>query len=195
MSRYRAAIRVGLMVTAALAASASYAQVRTINFDDLDASSSFIPVDYGSTPEIPVSIWSSSQDNLLNAGSALLWNTGYANLQNVAWTNPETRLVIRLNVQPDARRVRLDSFSVGGYSNDREMTWAVYDGLGTLLVGPTPVTAPGTTAKTILPNIAASGNGLILVMGGDAYNGGTDNIRFRVTDSLFDDGFESQVTQ
>jgi len=168
----------------------SEAQVRTIDFSQLSGNGTFIPSDHGSTADTPVRIWGSSQDSLDEEAAARHWETGYGSLENVAWTDIGRRLVIQLNVKPDAPRVRLASFDVAGYFADVEMTWTVLDGLGNPLAGPTTVTAPATGSLRISPGIAAIGNGLILVIGGDAYNGGTDNIRFEVLDSFFDDGFE-----
>jgi hypothetical protein len=157
----------------------SYAELVTINFDDLAYLNNHdpIPSTYGSTPTLAVSYRSLYSDSSPRSNYLTFWgDPGYANLSNVAISEQFNGVAeITFEAVGAANLVTLDSFQLGawGPGDSTANLLRVLDGNGDELFNAAPALIDSTTAVSFLPNVSAS---KLVLQWGYTFNIGIDNI-------------------
>lgn len=162
-------------------------QAATINFDALLPFNNYdpIPAGYGSTSNVTVSYSSLNSDSSVAYSDALLWNSGYANLNTAAFSHTSGLLLsITLTAVNPNQSVTLNSFDVGAFPGPADFTrnasdLRVVDGsnFANILVNYGPFAVPGNAPHTFSPNVTAHSLNIIL---GTDWDNGINNINFNV---------------
>jgi len=162
-------------------------QAATIDFDALQPFSNYapIPAGYGSTSDVTVSYSSLNSDGSVAYSDALLWNSGYANLNTAAFSHISGLLLsITLTAVNPNQSVTLNSFDVAAYPGPADFTrnasdLRVVDGsnFANIFVNYGPFAVPGNAPQTFSPNVTAHSLNIIL---GTDWDNGINNINFNV---------------
>ena len=162
-------------------------QAAAINFDPLQPFNNYapIPAGYGSTSDVTVSYSSLNLDGSVAYSDALLWNSGYANLNTAAFSHTSGLLLsITLTAVNPNQSVTLNSFDVAAYPGPADFTrnasdLRVVDGsnFANIFVNYGPFAVPGNAPHMFSPNVTAHSLNIIL---GTDWDNGINNINFNV---------------
>lgn len=162
-------------------------QAAVVNFDALQPFNNYapIPTGYGSTSDVTVSYSSLNLDGSTAYSDAILWNSGYANLNTAAFSHANGLLLnITLTAVNPNESVTLNSFDVGAYPGPADFTRTasnlrVVDGsnFASIFVDYGPFAVPGNAPHTFFPNVTA--HSLSIILGTD-WDNGLNNINFNV---------------
>lgn len=165
-----------LAASASAALSASY----TLDF----SGSGIVPDTYGDNGQADISyraIDAANYGNVGTTGTLSFWFSGYGDLDGALWGNPDpSHAEIRIEAKSALETVTLDSFDMGGWAQDEDAEWFLYD-LSWNEIGSGNGIAPNTGAHlSFAPNISAVG-GIIFQWGADAWDVGVENFSYSVS--------------
>jgi hypothetical protein len=139
----------------------------------LDAACSYQIGAEGATPNVEVTYFSAI--NPFSANPLLAWQSSYGSLTDVAYRGAGSGILFEAD---PGYNVTLLSLDLAGWPNaNRTMSVTVYGpDASTVLFETGSIVAPGQGFLSVSPNVTASS--LYLVIGGDFFNGGIDNVKF-----------------
>lgn len=138
---------------------------------------------YGNTAEVRTTLLARAGfgDTPIATPAMFWWNTGFGDLQGVAWVSGTAEY--RFELLAPGKLITLDSFDMARFTGTTPTELRVYDLGWNLLWSATDQLAPTGGRLSYAPGVS-SATGLILQHGPEAANRGLDNIRFTLSDAL-----------
>ncbi len=137
---------------------------------------------YGDTADVDVSYRSRGTfgDGAVLINTMFWWNTGFGDLQGVAWSGGVTE--VRFDLLTPGKTITLDGFDMARFTGPALTELRIYDTDFNLLWSVADQLAPTGQSLSYSPGVSST-LGLILQHGPDASNRGFDNIRFTISDT------------
>lgn len=187
MSRYH--WTAALVCAASLAAMPAHAITTVLDFDAAEAcaaacvSGSQLRQTYGDTADVDMSYL--ARDGFGDApvflSAMFWWNTGFGDLQGVAWIGRTAEY--RMELLTPGKTITLVGFDMARFTGTGLTDLRVHDLDWNLLWSATDQFAPNGASLSYAPGVSST-TGLILQHGPDAGNRGIDNIAFTITDTM-----------